>query len=209
MKELVIVGCEFFSIAIPLMVVYGVLRVLDAKKGIEKRRGHFYLLLALAVYVTGVFYFTGAGTVYHIRQYGFEWSINQINLIPFSAQDIDIVSYLLNVVLFIPLGVLLPLLWPGFNRLRSVLLFGLLFSLWIETSQLLNIRNSDIDDLLLNTLGAVVGFLLFRLYAGLTKQLHRTETGRNWEAILYFAAMLTGYFLTFHEFGLAKILYGF
>ena len=48
-------------------------------------------------------------------------------------------------------------------RFNQVLLIGMLSSLAIEIMQLFNWRVSDIDDLLMNTLGAVIGFFLFRL----------------------------------------------
>lgn len=40
---------------------------------------------------------------------------------------------------------------------------GILFSLAIELNQLLNNRITDIDDLFTNTLGAIVGYVLYRV----------------------------------------------
>lgn len=64
-----------------------------------------------------------------------------------------------NIALFVPLGMLTVMLWRHTARpvLRTVLA-GLLFSLLIETTQFLfALGRTDIDDLLLNTLGAAVG----------------------------------------------------
>lgn len=64
-----------------------------------------------------------------------------------------------NIALFVPLGMLAVMLWRRSTRpvLRATLA-GLLFSLAIETTQFLfALGRSDIDDLLLNTLGAAVG----------------------------------------------------
>ena len=208
MNELVIIGYEFCSVAFPALIVYGVLQAGYRKNGIKRRRGQILLLLVMMVYVTGVFHFTGVGTIYHIRQYELRPDITYMNLIPFSAAGIDVVSYLLNIVLLIPLGFLLPLIWPEQNRFRSALCFGVAASLVIEISQLLNIRNTDIDDILMNTLGTIAGFLLFRLFARLTKREERPAAGYPGEAILYLASMCIGHFLMFNEMGAAKILYG-
>jgi glycopeptide antibiotics resistance protein len=83
-----------------------------------------------------------------------------INLVPFRA-SMNWTTWALNVVLFAPFGFLLPCGWKGYDRIGRSALFGFLFSLAIELSQLLNFRVTDIDDLIANTLGAVVGCLIF------------------------------------------------
>ncbi len=76
-----------------------------------------------------------------------------------------------NVVLFLPLGILLPLLFRRFRSLLRVVLLAAFLSLSIETIQFFsafigNFRAVDIDDVLLNTFGAFVGFVIFRLAGG-------------------------------------------
>ena len=209
MKEIALIAYGFLCVMLPALLLYGILHRLYRVKGIAEPRNRFVMILVLSVYVAGVFYFTGSGTVYDIRQYGLSAMALELNLIPFSAGPIDEVGYLLNGVLFAPLGFLLPLLWPRQNRFWKILLAGISFSLLIELSQLLNLRSTDIDDLLLNTLGAVIGFALYRAVAAITKRKAREETGFRAETLLYLAVMFLGRFLLFHEFGFAKILYGF
>lgn len=64
-----------------------------------------------------------------------------------------------NVLMLVPFGLLVPLLW---NRLRGwrVLPVGLGFILMIELLQPLTGRSFDIDDILLNFLGVAIGTLL-------------------------------------------------
>jgi glycopeptide antibiotics resistance protein len=209
MKELALIAYGFLCTVLPALLLYCVLHSVYQAKGMREPRYRLVMILILSVYVAGVFYFTGTGTIYHIRQYGLDAVTMQTNLILFSAESIDVVAYLLNVVLFLPFGFLLPLLWPKLNRFWKILLSGAAFSLLIELSQLLNIRNSDIDDLLLNTLGAVAGFVLYRAFSAVTKREEHIGSGFRAEAWLYFLAMFLGRFLLFHEFGFAKILYGF
>lgn len=77
-----------------------------------------------------------------------------------------IIIWIRNIVgnaILLPMGILLPLLWTKFRKIGRVTLFAFLFSLGIETLQLLftllgNIgRAFDVDDILLNTLGAFIG----------------------------------------------------
>jgi len=51
------------------------------------------------------------------------------------------------------------------NKLWKVVLLGFLISLLVEVIQLFASKRSfDVDDLILNTLGAGIGFLLYRLF---------------------------------------------
>lgn len=68
---------------------------------------------------------------------------------------------LLNIAMFMPLGVLLPLAVPRFRRWFWTLAAGAGTSLVIETLQYLLCRGqADVDDLFCNTLGAMLGYCL-------------------------------------------------
>ena len=79
-----------------------------------------------------------------------------------------------NVALFVPLGFLLPLLAPRLDRLWRTVAAGFLLSTAVELSQLAfpGIRRPDVNDVLMNTLGAAVGYGLHRLAA-------RARSGRR------------------------------
>ncbi len=68
-----------------------------------------------------------------------------------------------NIILFIPIGLFIPLLSKPLRKFGYTLLFGISISFLIECSQLFLIRGSDIDDIILNTLGTVIGFVLYKL----------------------------------------------
>ena len=72
-----------------------------------------------------------------------------------------------NLALFVPLGFLLPLLAPWFDRLWRTVAAGFVVSTAIELSQVAfpGVRRPDVNDVLMNTLGAAVGFLAYRLLA--------------------------------------------
>lgn len=69
-----------------------------------------------------------------------------------------------NVLMFVPLGVFLPALWPRLRRFGRFLLWVVLAVIAVELVQLFTLLGScDIDDLILNTLGAVIGFAFYKL----------------------------------------------
>lgn len=69
-----------------------------------------------------------------------------------------------NILLFIPLGFSIPLRFKV-NKFWTVTFLGFLTSCFIEVIQLFtSIRSFDVDDLILNTLGAIIGFVLYQLF---------------------------------------------
>jgi glycopeptide antibiotics resistance protein len=70
-----------------------------------------------------------------------------------------------NVLLFAPLGFLLPLLVSAIRRWWQALAVGAGVSLLIELYQLTwsGVRKASVDDVLLNALGALLGFAALRL----------------------------------------------
>lgn len=69
----------------------------------------------------------------------------------------------LNIILFVPLGVLLPLLYKKFKNPLKTLLAGLALSLTVEAVQLFGLGATDIHDVAMNSAGAAVGYLIFRV----------------------------------------------
>ncbi|WP_057911404.1 VanZ family protein [Peribacillus muralis] len=74
-----------------------------------------------------------------------------------------------NIILFIPMGFVLPIIFVNIQNIKKVILIGFLSSLSIELFQGLagfwigyNYRAVDIDDLIFNVLGTVVGFLIWK-----------------------------------------------
>lgn len=68
-----------------------------------------------------------------------------------------------NIILFLPLGVLLPLTFPAMRSWYRTTGMGLLLSVVIEGTQLMTSRgHCQADDVMTNTLGAWIGFLIFK-----------------------------------------------
>jgi glycopeptide antibiotics resistance protein len=92
------------------------------------------------------------------------WTMLQ--LIPFRVEAL---SFALNVVLFVPFGVLVPLLWRSADSFRRLAAWALAASAAIETTQLVldvtldSHRTVDVNDLMANTVGALLGLLVLHL----------------------------------------------
>lgn len=71
-----------------------------------------------------------------------------------------VINVLGNICLFLPIGFGIPLLWKKVS-FKKMLLIALLASLFIEICQLPQTRGTDIDDLWINTLGALIGYWLY------------------------------------------------
>lgn len=103
------------------------------------------------------------------------WKLNS-NIIPFfttynyitgtDIYNLDIIlrNTIGNVLLFVPIGFLLILLVKRLNTIGKVAMVGFTITLVIEMSQFfLQVGQFDIDDVLLNTLGAILGCTLFKV----------------------------------------------
>jgi glycopeptide antibiotics resistance protein len=130
------------------------------------------------VYVFAVLQLTGYFILFkEISSHGWWDKMNhrietndKVNLVPFKTIDIYQTwgkQNLGNFVMLLPFGIYLPLLYQRLRRAHNffvVLLTCFSVSVGIELLQLAtSYRSADIDDVLLNTLGGGVGFLIYQL----------------------------------------------
>ena len=107
----------------------------------------------------------------------FEYAMMHMNLIPFKTMggyikaifdgsmnlNIPLENLFGNLLMFLPLGMYLPFFCSWIDRLKRFLYFVLPVFLVIEIAQFLTKRGAfDIDDLILNMAGAVLGYCIFR-----------------------------------------------
>ncbi|MGE6590901.1 VanZ family protein [Bacillus mycoides] len=147
----------FFTII--FCVVFQIGFYFKAKRNISIE--HFLWVYVFLFYLSLVYGVTQIATVWDISRYETWIRVSQINLTLFDTAGST--TYLLNIVLFMPFGFLLPTIWPQFRKMKNTVYAGFFFSLAIELNQLLNNRITDIDDLFTNTLGAIVGYIIYRV----------------------------------------------
>lgn len=89
------------------------------------------------------------------------------DLVPFSTWGTTMRAHAYvveNVIMFLPMGVFLPALWKRFEKLAACIGCSFLFSLAIESTQAVTERGYfQTDDLIMNVLGAVLGYGCFYL----------------------------------------------
>lgn len=108
-------------------------------------------------------------------------SVNLVPLLSLTAEDLK--TSLLNILLMVPFGFGLPFITD--LRFKKVVLAGALFSIAIELLQLLtgligsmSFRVADINDVIFNMTGVVIGYVLFlvfeRLVVDVRQRIHST-----------------------------------
>ena len=195
MQNMIFVLYPLFCILLPCM-----LYVLIQTKGFHRRTNfiHMIWVFIFLYYVYLVLETTGIGTIWEIGLYPGMKLQEEINLIPF--RDRISLSMILNVVMFMPLGFLLPLLWKEYQSLVRTAIIGFCFSCGIEFCQLFNRRVSDVDDLLMNTLGAILGWLIWIVFSRIThlKYGRRNQGFGEKEGAVYLALSLVGQFFLYN-----------
>ncbi len=94
--------------------------------------------------------FSGSVNIHFLSSYREAW--NSFGLMAWQ-------QLILNIIMFLPLGILLPLVNPRFERLKNTMLVAMIFTLFIETTQYLTgFGIFELDDMFNNILGALIGY---------------------------------------------------
>lgn len=111
-----------------------------------------------------------------------ENNLSAVNLIPFRTvwnelvgnnshvahsdiQAVTILNLSANILLFSPIGIFLPILLEYFRKVKNIIMAGIIISTFVEIFQYFIGRSSDIDDIILNTVGVCIGFLIYKCLA--------------------------------------------
>ncbi len=92
----------------------------------------------------------------------------RINYIPFThlfeynSRHDTLLNLIGNVTMYIPSGIILPVIYKKLDRFWKVFAAGALISICVEICQLpFSVRSTDINDLILNVFGVAIGYLLY------------------------------------------------
>lgn len=136
----------FYILALIMLLLVGVMFV-----GI---RGQIWTNLSLIEYIKSSSNFVPFKTISTYLTAMFTGSINI---------DIPIKNLLGNLVMFLPMGIYLPYYIKRLNKVGSFTLSMIVLLFVIEVTQLVTRRGSfDIDDLILNVVGALIGFGIWK-----------------------------------------------
>lgn len=176
-----------FSILLPALPFLGTWFLLLRVRRRKQSAAHLLLTLLYGLYLSGVLAVTGIG-----RPFGFR---PRFNFLPFVDMIKGPIDTALNVLLFLPLGVLLPLLYAEFENAKKTLLAACILSFSIECIQMFGLGITDVNDLLTNTAGAMLGFALSKtrramIPADRKKKLQAAAVPGTWEAALLAVIMI-------------------
>lgn len=119
----------------------------------------------------------------------------EIYLVPFYVTELT--SHILNIIMFIPLGFLIPLIWKRYRKISKVAIIGFLMSFTIEFCQLFCYRTTDINDLITNTLGTVVGFIIWSIFNKIFSCSEENLEVSRYDPIMYIYLGMLGIFCFF------------
>ena len=148
---------KVIEIFIAMMILLPVFCLLNSIRFHSKKDTVGYFVFA--TYMSAIYLFVGLPTLQFLR---FDISIT---IVPFLPMIADLKNTLLNVILFVPFGFMIPVLWEKYNSMKETVTAGFCLSLMIELLQLLTYRATDINDLIANTLGTLLGYFVFRMLA--------------------------------------------
>ncbi len=116
-----------------------------------------------AFYCMTVFSITGIPSYNTIRV---DFSFNLIPLADIINNPAGyIINTILNIILFMPMGFLVPAIWTEYRSLKKTILVGFSVSVIIEILQIFTFRLTDIDDLINNTFGTFLGYYIGKLFS--------------------------------------------
>lgn len=165
---------SYLSAVIFISIVWCLVRVLFAikNKGIQWKREVQLILVYVCIIVVARFtffpFFKVNGEIQPLVFEAAKAFPFRINLVPFvnlfdypSMKDI-LINVIGNTTMFMPIGVIYPIVYKKLNTAPKVLLAGIGLSLCIEILQLpFYDRVTDIDDLLLNSIGFSIGYFVY------------------------------------------------
>ena len=181
------------------VMVYQTVMLLVKKKSTSK---HYVWTYIMMIYIWLVISVTGIGSIWDmISKGGLIATFQQANisLIPFQSEGMF--TYCMNVIMLMPLGFLLPYIWKNFRNPLKVALTGFSFSIFIEFAQLPTNRLVDIDDLMMNTLGAILGYVVWKMigkYFFNKKEEQRTTSLGKCEPVIYLSLACICNFLLYN-----------
>lgn len=185
------IGSSFIIVALISMALWIIYRLYNVVK--NKRINiareiilfiffvYFLFLLLLTIFKGGCIEFRNQFDSYMYREHGL---LGIINIVPIketintfmhseTGMRNSLRNLIGNILVFMPLGFFIPLLFDKFNNLKKVLKVGCLSSLAIELSQLFVGSNvCDIDDVIYNTLGALAGFICYKTFETIIKKVN-------------------------------------
>ena len=121
----------------------------------------------------GLFWFCsifliGFATIFFVFPIRFRPEFHVLNLVPFdwlntpNSTQLFVTEVIPNVLMFIPFGLFTPIVFRKMRNFYTVAVTTLFVTVGIEAFQYFIGRSADIDDVLANLLGGIIGYGIFK-----------------------------------------------
>lgn len=148
-----------------------------SKESIRKLIKILFVIYCFVLFFILFLYGARTGNQFRLAVFSKE-HIEMVNVIPFNTivgfikkmnnstinTSIVFQNIFANLLMFVPMGMILPVLFKNkFNKLWKILIFIICLVFIIEIMQFLTFCGSaDIDDLILNTAGCIIGYAIIK-----------------------------------------------
>lgn len=129
--------------------------------------GLFLLYLILLIYF--LFFAEEMGRAYTQREISYNLHLfREIRRFWIYREELGKAAFFLNifgnVICFIPFGAIFPILYAKARNIGVIIVASMGFSCLVECIQLLSrVGSFDVDDILLNTIGGITGYVIFAI----------------------------------------------
>ena len=186
-RDIISIGSSFITLGIivvaligVILLVYNLIAKFRKQKKVSISIGRLLLYAVFIIYLVVV---VGA-TMLRYRMHSFAGGIGEIYPLFYSYKEAwnhfstrEWRNIILNIMMFVPFGFLLPLVSKKFQAFWKTYLAGFLFTFLIEMTQLLfNLGICELDDFMNNTVGAMIGYGFYRLFMFIVKKWKKQET---------------------------------
>lgn len=168
-------SATFFMLCI-VLPIFILIRLIQLRRKKQKPTLHDVGLLCFVACVTAVLssmVFPGFSEVsgkltlappgFKANLIPFQFLTNSFKYLSRDLYSLFTINIIGPIAIFVPIGLLLPLLWRGFS-LKNTLLSVLPFAIVIEAIQYFLPRYADIDDVILYMVGTLLGYLCYKLF---------------------------------------------
>ncbi len=185
---------SFFALAFQCLIVAVVIVIIVSsfylyihkhilkKDSLNKRQSIKYILLAIYLIIVFI------ATLLSRESASYEVSFQLFSSYRYAWNNFSISEWryiILNILMFVPIGFLVPLVSVKMRSFYKTTLFSLFFTLLIETSQLMSHRGIfETDDILNNIIGGMIGYGLFTLFHYFYSHIIKTDKKPKWKIIL-------------------------
>lgn len=187
MIRLLSIGIDCISSIIFVVPVVIILRYAIFR---QRNFNQFVAILIFALYSIAVFSAVGIPTV---GTFKVDFGVNLIPLIDIINSPPEYIkNTILNIILFVPMGFLVPTIWKNYRFIKTMFFMGLALSVIIEILQIFTFRLTDIDDLITNTAGTIIGYDISKRFSFKLplKSADNKEYLIRYEPVIILAAML-------------------